>query len=149
MLTSPHAQNTVSNSMGGRSPWWPMASINNCFSTMSSLVSGSSLVCYFRYWHSSSKHLEILLAAPDPLVQSSGYCTEQKSLPRRKVETINSWSVPWKTGHCCLEWGNYAHLLVLAVCQNPVLLLGVEKQALNVKVQPVLLIGGPFIWADQ
>lgn len=47
------------------------------------------------------------------------------------------------------EVRTHAHLLILTVCQNPVFLLWVEQQALDVKVQPVLLIGGAFIRADQ
>lgn len=37
----------------------------------------------------------------------------------------------------------------MAVRQDPVLLLGVEEKAQDVKVEPVLLVRGPLIGADQ
>lgn len=41
------------------------------------------------------------------------------------------------------------HLLIQTVGQHPVLLLGVEEQTLDIEGEPVFLIGGPFIGADQ
>jgi len=42
-----------------------------------------------------------------------------------------------------------AHLLIQTVGQDPLLLLGVEEQALDIEVQTVLLVGSPFIRADE
>lgn len=43
----------------------------------------------------------------------------------------------------------FVHLLVQAVGQHPVLLLGMEEQALDVEREPVFLVSGPFVRADQ
>lgn len=43
----------------------------------------------------------------------------------------------------------FSNLLVVAVGQNPVLLLGVEEQAEDVEIQSILLVGGSFIRADK
>lgn len=43
----------------------------------------------------------------------------------------------------------FPNLLVVAVGQDPVLLLRVEEQAEDVEVQTVLLVGGAFVGADQ
>lgn len=43
----------------------------------------------------------------------------------------------------------FSNLLVVAVSQNPVLLLRVEEQAEDVEIQSVLLVGGSFIRADK
>lgn len=49
--------------------------------------------------------------------------------------------------HC--NFKSIAYLLIQTVGQDPLLLLGVEEQALDVEVQTVLLIGSPFIRADE
>lgn len=47
----------------------------------------------------------------------------------------------------CTEKAVY--LLVKAVCQNPVLLLRMKEQTLDVEVEPIFLIGCAFIVTDQ
>lgn len=43
----------------------------------------------------------------------------------------------------------FANLLIVAICQNPVLLLWMEKEAEDVKVQSILLEGSSFIRTDK
>lgn len=43
----------------------------------------------------------------------------------------------------------FSDLLLVAVGQDPVLLLRVKQQAQDVEVEPIFLIGATFIWADQ
>lgn len=48
-----------------------------------------------------------------------------------------------------VRWSLSSHLLVMAVGQDPVLLLGVEEEAEDVEAEAVLLVVGPLVGADQ
>lgn len=43
----------------------------------------------------------------------------------------------------------FANLLIVAVCQNPVFLLRMEKEAEDVKIQPILLERSSFVRTDE
>lgn len=51
-------------------------------------------------------------------------------------------------GDHCMK-NEIAYLLVMAIGEYPVFLLGVEKKAEDVEAEAVLLIGGALICADQ
>lgn len=70
-------------------------------------------------------------------------------LPSLLLILLNALLIPFEQLATELASTVFSHLLVMAVGEDPVLLLRVEEKAEDVEIQPVLLVGGSFIRADQ